>query len=757
MIPFYYILLVSALFSHLATPLKPDGFGRFGRIHDDGLLTLNVSPYGFEAPSPMPSFKVRFADKYEDITVERINFAEKKIKLSGGGSGAPTELFYTLLYPGYFASFQQNAFFAISGSRVLVEESKTDPNRSHFYLLITAKKGSCMPVALSFRQNFKPEWKLTGKSDGTSLLEISHKNDIGNILIFTPLGMRSFSSEASQDEWDSLRRETNKWIEFVPPQWNGRLYDYNNAANTVSVRDDFYIHPESINQIFAPLPPVLAFAISKGYPAKVEGEIVQTDCITKYGPFAYVKGKTLKFTLPLPPLDERGYIRLSGNADRIKLLNSLVGHLGGDWATNAVDLGYAGMANAQMAWVWLDADRRLNLQNAWKTWLPMAFRFPPYPPDHKKNTWKAEIEPFTGFKYLWTYSLSGPPPENFRLDIDWGNALPLYGLYKYAQYSGDWEFVRNSWDGVMKIFRYFELGDDWAWMTVVNGDMGWSTGTGDPMAAAFCGHVACLKMAKALGKKSEEDYFAFKTAMVCVPTVARFWYTDWARNQGFFNSNEMVQGFWEKETFTSSGLNQQETDPWGPTNILSGDGILPELFDALNLFARPALEQYEKEYAAHYPNWADGAHPFAFDTTYNGNSVYVTFPHIFARAILGEPLDKLWAYVDSAKTNPGSAYWVGPNVIAELLSHNAPLTLIEWQPAAFQDGYLAEDGKTVILKFQTAGDTKWVLKARLKGSMIPQNIRIDGTDRMFEAAEDLLLLSARVQGPFTVEIVFREK
>jgi len=39
----------------------PSGFGRFGRYNNDGLLTLNVTPYGFEAPSPMQPLSLRFA------------------------------------------------------------------------------------------------------------------------------------------------------------------------------------------------------------------------------------------------------------------------------------------------------------------------------------------------------------------------------------------------------------------------------------------------------------------------------------------------------------------------------------------------------------------------------------------------------------------------------------------------------------------------------------------------------------------------
>lgn len=735
-------LMLNALWAIQGEPSVPQGFGRFGRYHDDGLLTLNVNAYQCESPFPMTKWTIRFADASVAASVASINQTEKVLNLSDGGTGSPTSLRLSLLFPGFAASFGNQAILHISGVAMKAELSEQSPDRSFHYILLTASQGKCMPVILAFRQGLRPDsWKQVNETGG-SRLEINSANGIGEIRFITPQGMKEFSSAASVFEKNALRAMSDAWAARSLPILDKRTYQYNRQKNAVIIEEEF--KAEQGNPI-SPIPPVLALALEKGYPASVDGTLETPGCITKYGPYAFVSGNKLKYTLPVPPLEERGYIRRTGDQDRADYLNTLVGHLGGSWATNAVDLGYAGMSNAHMAWAYLTSAKRTQVSNAWKTYLPLAFKMPPYSPTDKV-TWKEDTEPFSNLSYVWTYKIDGPPPDYHRLDVDWGNALPLYGLYKYAQYTGDWEMARKNWAQVLRIFKYFDYGDDWAWMTVVNGDMGWSTGTGDPLCATYAGHVAALKMARVLKFENDEAHFAYKTARVCVPTLARFWLTDWARQQRFIGSRDIVQGFWEKETFTATTMNENTTDPWGPTNVLSGDGILPELFNAYITYAAPALAAYEQEYAQYYPDWANGNHIYSFETTYKGNSVYVTFPHIYMRALLGEPTADLWKYVDLAKINPATAYWVGPNVIAEILARGTPLILTEWQPAAFTDGVMSADGLTATLDFNLKSAIDWTLTGRVQGTLKPVRVTINSVEKPFVFENGILSVKTNISG-----------
>jgi hypothetical protein len=477
--------------------------------------------------------------------------------------------------------------------------------------------------------------------------------------------------------------------------------------------------------------------------------------VTRYGEFAWVEGSSVTYTLPIPPHEERGLIRPLERMAEVALLNDLTSRLGASWAVNAVDLGYVGMTPAQMAWPFLNGTKRTQLANAWATYLPFAFRMPPYAPSDTRKTWVHETEPFSGLQYWYTYFITGGPGNAYKLDIEWGNLLPIYGLAKYAHYTGDWGFVSSRWNVVRQITDFTDYADDWAWMTNSNGDMGWSTGTGDPMTAAYVGHVAALRMARVLGDNEAAEHYATRAARVAVPAVARFWYTDWARAQGVIPSNHIVQGFWEKSTFTSTAMNQNTTDPWGPTNPLSGNGCQPEFFEALMLFAPQALQTYETRMLTGYPNLFDPNHVYPFTPIYGGNSVYVTYPHIYARSFLGQSLDELWGYANSTQSNRGTTSWIAPNVLAELLARETPLILTEWQPLRWREGLMVSP-TLVSLSFQATQTTDWTLEARRTTTTPITRVEVAGNSVPFTINGDRLTVQATVFGTFEVLIHFGE-
>ena len=744
-----------------ATPY-PAGFGRFGRFHDDGLLTLNVSPQGFATPTLANGGPLQFqfgSGPPPVVTVQQINATEKTLHLSGGGVGTPDALHYTLLYPGFGAHWGKSLRLSlIDGSPTapyMVLERLTSPASPQItcFLLRRVDKPA-VPVALVFRsfraRSFRPLLSTQGKQ---VTLTLQDREAIGNALVVTPQGLRPLSPAPAPDELARLHQDALAWAGRAVPIRVRSEYELLGDGKTVRFTEQFKVDGEG--ESIAPVPPLLAFAKQHGYPVRLLNPVVTTECRTWQGDFAFVRGPIVRYELPVPPTQERGYVRAAedkvgdtGNA-RIALLNDLVGHLGGDWAANAVDLGYAGMANAQMAWAYLTPAQRASVTDAWKRYLPLAFHLPPYAASDAKQPWKVETEPFTRQSYVWTYFIDGP--KHLHYDLDWGDALPLYGLYKYAQYGGDWAFVRQHWADARRIYRYFDLGDDWAWMTVVNADHGYSTGTGDPMAATYAGTAACLNMARAVNDRDEEAHYACKAARIAVPVVARFWLTAWAQQNGLLNPDRIALGFHEKEGFTR--VEMGKVDPWDVTNVLSGDGALPEVYADLLAFGNGALRTYENEYARFYPDWYQGDVKYPFETTYKGNSVYVTFPHIFARALLNEPDAQLWRYVEGAQTNRNNA-WIGPNVIAELLSRQSPLRLTEWQPATYKDGVTAASGKRVLLLFHFARPTDWSLTADVAARAIPRRVTINGKPVPFIYKASSLAVHASVSNDVEVEVTF---
>ncbi len=750
-----YIYLVLICLTANASASLIDGFGRFGRNHEDGLLTLNSKPGSFSFPFNGP--EVDFADSSTSYNVIEINQTAKTVALAAPNAVEPEKVYTSILYPGIALDYgeKDRAEFVFDSKINTIYDSTSDFLSSNAFLVEVEKGAKTYYLLFTFQATLSNiDYELTSTPQDSRLTFTG--SDIGFLRISTPVGL---STDLSVQD-DDLRNESMRWSGLGFPVLNGREFEFNPAEMKVTIKDSFSCLE---GENWSPLSPVLTFAMANGYPAEIVGGTFESAVLTKYGFFSGGTSNEVRYTLPIPPLGDRGYIsEASPQTKYVHLLNSLSEpDRAISWGSNAVDLGYVAMANTEMAKPYLSESVENRLDYSWSQNLSRAFDLP----SSGSSTWKERTEPFSQLTYLWTYRILGPAPAEYMLDLEWGIALPLYGLYKYAQFRGDWEFVENHWSEVKEIYKYFDYAEDWAWMTVVNGDIGYSTGTGDPLCAAYIGQLAAFKMAQQLSKEDDAAYFAYKLSRVAVPTVARFWYSDWAEEQGLIPDNHIVQGFWEKSTFTSTRVDDDFTDPWGPTNVLSGNGIQPELFNLYLWAAGEALENFEQKFEAGYPDWADESHTYSISTTYQGNSVYVTFPHIYLRASLGEETETLKDYLDSASTNLRSAYYVGPNVVAEVLSRDLPLILTEWSPARYIDGSFNESLSEATLTFSvqewsdftSEQEVPWKLDGALSEEKNVKEVFIEDLSVPFFQEENHLHLEAIVSGTFEVRILFEER
>ncbi len=421
------LLLPVVTFAQSAPVGASRQFGRFGRFNDDGLLTLNVSPQGFAAPPANTPLQVTFGDGAANVAraqVAAIDTTGKVLRLVNGGPDEPTQLRYTLLYPGFGATYGRQMRLRFSdntGKPIPIVMTSLPPIRKSGFcdgLVLRRRDRASMCLLIAFRPGFQPTKTQYGLWLNQAEFRMEAQEEIGEVRFITPLGSRELAPNLSGLQSAELRMECWRWASIPLPVRERNESQLTPDGKSVTFTETYQRNHDGEN--IAPLPPVLAFARAHGYLVSLKGELVSTDCRTKWGDFAYVRGNVLRYTLPVPPTDERGYIRAhTANAneskakDNARLLNELVGHLGGDWASNAVDLGYAGMANAQMALTYLTPARKMELQAAWKRYLPLAFALPPYAPQPsatslpqndgagkafpapKPATWKTETEPFT--------------------------------------------------------------------------------------------------------------------------------------------------------------------------------------------------------------------------------------------------------------------------------------------------------------------------------------------------------------------------
>ncbi len=615
---------------------QPAEFGRFGRIHEDGLLTLLTNPTGFTAPIAIGHTKVAWQAGEPKVTA--IDRSRKHLSFSPI-VGQVREIQLNLTEPYLLVSFEGRSDLRIFPAGYRAQKVGGDVWLLH-------DSGKELPVRIHPLDGTRIEFDgdrvtLSGRHEPT-------------IQIGFPYGL-------------DLRQQKPDAAAALPLDWSSPV----SAPVMVSgARPGFQRFKIIGKGPRIAVPPVLAQAIESGSRATILGAVNRTGRPTLAGPLWYVRGSELLYDLPIPPIDDRVLIAPEPTAEETGWMRKIFGSLDMKWATNAVDLCYSRAAPAVMAGDLLPGDLRTKALAALR-WNEV-FTMPPYRTDQAVRPWMLETEPSTGLTYPWTYKIDGEGP--YKYDIEWGNALPVYGTYQRSL--AEPIDVKGVWSDLNRVFEFMDAATDWAWMTTCNADHGYSTGTGDPMCAYYVGLAARLKLARLVGDTKVENQALNQLCHVGIASIARFGFTKYARDWGLIGPTSVALGFHEREGVTR--VPEGTTDPWGPTTLLSGSGAQPEMFGLYLSDGRRGLEQFLSDYERAYPNWKDGNHKYPFQCTYNGNSGYVNFPHIYARLRLGESTAKLTEMVRGTMKNPVHA-WVGANVIAEIANRRAPgyLTRLE--------------------------------------------------------------------------------
>jgi len=665
---------------------RPESFSRWGWFSRDGLPTLKeVTPGAIEDPDGRRISLI--FNRVLDVQVVDINWVSKtylvraELELLGRTEVATFEIGISVFYPGMMILPMFEPFGEVLRPETI---QKFFDMRTKYFTQIPARppgeKGS---VILGWDG---PE------EDRPTMLRFtpSHFDPLG-LFITTcfPGGLRRVDTRS----W-SRPGETPKDLRLFPVieylsrnfPWQCReYYRYDERSNRIQVYDvfEYYYRPQD-NQYLVIAPPVLSFAMAKGYPVEVKPKLKNLGIDTFYGPLQgnYAKGGVLSYSLPVPSLEERALPAAPMSQELQELLDRSVGGWEKTEATNGVDALYKGITAAYNAWFQLSPEVRKSVASAARSAMVTGL---------KENCWPQYVEPFSGLSVSWTYDLQGPYYDSY--DQEWGNGLSLYGLCKYSQYSGDWTLVRRRVEMIEKIWSWFIHTDDWAWMRCSNARHGHGTGAGDCSLAAFSGAWAYAKMARQIGPPMRTEEGLYLLARSAVPLLARFHYTPWAQEEDWIESEEMVLGFHEGEGFLRGRLDGY---PWDVTSLISGNGIHPEAMSFLLEYAGPQLEQYVKTFEQHYPEWDNGNYSYPSKTLYEGNSGYITMPHLYLRSRMGWPAASLEQSLERAKTNR-AMWWVAPPALAELNTGRSGVLLTRWEPAALREARMT--GSEVNLDF----------------------------------------------------------
>ncbi len=222
--------------------------------------------------------------------------------------------------------------------------------------------------------------------------------------------------------------------------------------------------------------------------------------------------------------------------------------------------------------------------------------------NHKKLwNWYQRTEPFTNAKfnicYLNVYFLSenvvktGAKEEIAGMKIplienDWGVGLTFYYMMLCALASGDFTPVRENWELIKSVYKFFDCMHDWACMGTGYSDNAilWAEGAN---YGAFTGFV---NMAEAIGDEAERKrgiYFAAKQLALRM-AIIRVSYTYYCKMYDVppwyitrFMHEEATPFY--QFTNASSVFAKNRFRPGGIYNFTT-EGLYPEIFDALRKY-----------------------------------------------------------------------------------------------------------------------------------------------------------------------------
>ena len=452
---------------------------------------------------------------------------------------------------------------------------------------------------------------------------------------------------------------------------------------------------------YAPLPPALAMAASKGYPARLPGNAEESGFDTIYGPWRAVPGSRAEYTLPLPDLSDELFVRTERYGEQQKksrrwllsLPNALFHFSPGHYINNFWTWYFNGFC------LFAPDEKQIILRNM-RSVLdryctevrdePARLRMAHHTHRHGDRT-----EPFTGRSYLaYGWRSKHGAQLNYH-DITDLAGFHLMPVQRYAAISGDWKLIRKHWPQIIDLYGSIPRRAEWASMAVGTTDRS-LTHVIDMAPDSWLASEAAAKLARGVGDRRTEALALCIAARQAVPLCGALLKREW--DMAHNNDWEWKTQLPELGYFDSSHVNATRWDD----SQLSASGIVgmihsPALLRMYREFCPGALRVFLARMEEAYPQWADWRYvrPGKKEGQ-NGPTAF--YRQLLLRDALGEPtgeLEKLFraGLFDDNEFSVWTRNVAGRSTIvglsldgcAILSGRDAPLRISGWGRAAFRD------------------------------------------------------------------------
>ncbi len=654
-------------------------FGRFGRVHDDGLSTVAVTPRGFDSLPGAVEFHVRWGDPTAPLAavVPEIDPTEKRLAIDGGGDGAPTLVRYTLLYPGLSAWFGKRMVLHFVDASGQPMRTAIDPSRYRAGDGILIIPGDRFPAT--------PIWIAPSDPDGLKVwhdganLSFESAGDIGEVRFATPVGIGRVRS---------VREAWNKALALrdlpVPARRSARHRLVDGGARVETV--------ETFSSACAPIPPVLAVALDNGYPVEIDGPLVRTSVVTPCGPWAYVAQDRLTVRLPVPNPVRRGLIPARDGRATARLRTAVAklaksGRITGAGAE--LPMGCTPVLEDPLRTVCVLAHEE-RVRGDW---------------DGRANPWIPDLEPITGHAYV--RAATEPDAQGRRFGVADPIAVALERLESVLAHRAERDAIVGWWPRVVRTGRFPDLSEDWAWMMPCTGDHGSGSGGARGTTLAFASALASLRLTERLGSSDDLVRASVRVSRTAVGALARLWWTPAARRMGWIPRGAWISGWKEKEGWSVV----RPVDP-GWSDFLGGQTGPADWLRLVGTFAIEPARQCLKEATA-----LRGGARNSLPPRYSASE-------LLARRILGlderDISDRRIAAL-GISSGAGTAFW---HCLAEASASEAPAAVIAWADLGYESGWHDPGEGVAELRFRSATSGRRKVELLLSNGWSLRDVRI---------------------------------
>ncbi|MDQ8196172.1 hypothetical protein QEH59_17180 [Coraliomargarita sp. SDUM461004] len=741
--------------------IPTEGFGRFGWLPNNGLLTGSFNGRGFSNQIIDPQgekssyvWSIQCGDAtyldwertrsdwvsishmaYYDYTSEVKDDLAAKAPQLIKERRVPQTVQGSILAPGFLIDSEDTklairldegergegylAYPSTSGIVVTpLGDASISPEMSEGWFVVGWAGAEQSPVL------FAPQEKVDSLLLRDGELEVIFEQAMGRVGVAFPGGFRPISlDETSQVEGNvALVRDLASILRAYPIGCSQRFRD---SGGYVEIEEKFqYLGWENVwgesGLEIAPVSPLLSFADGQNYPVELDDDLLKLNWPTKYGPYAYMPGGQVSYRLSIPPMETSMYLAPEDSSKR--KFPSLGAEISKLVAGDANRLKFRD--NLQAWWMWapsslafplLDASQKSNFLETWRSRLDSGLA---------PHTWYIRKEPYSASTYPVAFGWVEEQTMTIG-DVNSGVGATLYALWAYARCSGDWEYVRSKWPVVQATVENFLLEHDWCLMASGAREHSASSAI-DMDGIAYEGVLAYAQMAEKLGFEEEASYARFLVARFAVTTCIRWVGLDW-RNpaQSRDDWEDIGVGFGE-----FPGVDYHTIKHGDPDKIvseialsLSWVGQYPELYDLHRWgLGDDFWEWFEWEMVeSRMVDWRKD-HPGS-----RNNHPANIAAHLYFRYLLGATKEDIIAELESQE----GAWAMAPqNAIAQenaalyamLEGRQYPLVLRDWGRARIVSAEFSDDRNLASLVFKSEQD--FLLKAKVGAAV--SSVMLDG-------------------------------